>query len=376
MSDTLASASLPALYAPWIAALVGGAIPDETAATCDRCAMCAFEGAARDGDYFDPRLKCCTYLPALPNFLVGRVLADADPALARGRASVEARITAGVAVTPLGLGTPPVRRVVARHGREGFGRSRTLLCPHFVDEGGGLCSIWRHREATCATWYCKHVRGAVGLRFWRALQGLLTAIERALALDCALALGPGDEALSQLLHAAGAHDDPPSPDPIGAEELDGRASPEAYRAIWGRLADGGERDFYAACAARVAQLGLADVLARGGPEVRAHARLVAAAYGALTSTEVPAALTLGAFDVVSMDADAWRVSTYSRFDPLELPWRLLDVLHHFDGRPLAEVQAALLDAEGVELDDELARRLADFEVLVPPERLARGRARG
>ena len=46
--------------------------------------------------FFHRDTKCCTYLPDLPNFLVGRILEDPDPALAPGRASVERRIDARV----------------------------------------------------------------------------------------------------------------------------------------------------------------------------------------------------------------------------------------------------------------------------------------
>jgi hypothetical protein len=28
---------------------------------------------------FHPETKCCTYIPALPNFLVGRIVEDDDP---------------------------------------------------------------------------------------------------------------------------------------------------------------------------------------------------------------------------------------------------------------------------------------------------------
>src|SRR5262249_55419500 len=84
-----------------------GPIPAETRATCQQCAMCPpATGAASptpSPDYFNPQTKCCTYLPRLPNFLVGGILADETPEMAPGRASVEQRIRKGVTVTPLGL---------------------------------------------------------------------------------------------------------------------------------------------------------------------------------------------------------------------------------------------------------------------------------
>jgi hypothetical protein len=130
-------------------ALLAGTIPSETEATCDDCAMCAAGGAQRgDAYFFRPDVKCCSFVPNLPNFLVGRILADADPHLAAGRASVEARSEAGMAVTPLGLGQPPAYRVLYDRGAPAaFGRSRTLRCPHFLDDGVGRCAIWRHRNS-------------------------------------------------------------------------------------------------------------------------------------------------------------------------------------------------------------------------------------
>jgi hypothetical protein len=144
---------LPPLYARWMAELLAGPIPDETAATCDRCAMCVPD-AARS---FRPDTKCCTFLPTLHNFLVGRVLADSDPESATGRATVIARMQKKVGVNPLGLGPTRAHNLIYEDGGHAvFGKSRALLCPHYLD---GMCGVWKHRESTCATWFCKYVRG-------------------------------------------------------------------------------------------------------------------------------------------------------------------------------------------------------------------------
>ena len=163
-------AELPALYRPWIEALVGGAIPAESEATCDRCAMLAPVSGPAAGDlFFDPRSKCCTYVPALPNFLVGGILLDPTPESAAGRASVEARIVAGVGVTPAGLEQPPAHGLLYQSAPDAFGRTLSMRCLHYRSETG-TCGIWRHRPSVCTTWFCKYVRGAVGLRFWTALR--------------------------------------------------------------------------------------------------------------------------------------------------------------------------------------------------------------
>src|SRR5664279_5381727 len=102
---TTKSTSLPPLYAGWIEDLLGGTTPQETRATCSDCAMVQRAGEHKDEQqvFFNPELKCCTYLPDLANFLVGNILRDSSPEIAEGRASVERRLDAKVAVTPLAI---------------------------------------------------------------------------------------------------------------------------------------------------------------------------------------------------------------------------------------------------------------------------------
>src|SRR5687767_5199250 len=90
MNTTTPAGPLPPLYEAWIDQLLGSAIPPETVATCHDCAMLprAGEEVVPGEDRFSPRVKCCTFQPSLPNFLVGRILSDEDPAMAAGRATV------------------------------------------------------------------------------------------------------------------------------------------------------------------------------------------------------------------------------------------------------------------------------------------------
>ncbi|HYL82493.1 MAG TPA: hypothetical protein VEU07_16870, partial [Candidatus Acidoferrum sp.] len=68
---------LPPLYGRWMDDLLPGPIPRETAATCDDCAMWPGPGDQPRSDFFFlPETKCCTYIPTLPNYLVGRILED------------------------------------------------------------------------------------------------------------------------------------------------------------------------------------------------------------------------------------------------------------------------------------------------------------
>jgi hypothetical protein len=301
-------------------------------------------------------------VPALPNYIVGRVLADDTPEFAAGRATVAARVRAGAGVTPLGLEAPPNFSVL--YGQSAstlFGRSLALRCPHYLADVGGRCGVWAHRAAVCATWFCKYERGATGQSFWRALQQLLSQVERSLACWCVLELGPSGAALRQLIsqsQSAGRD--------INAHTLDGGADAAQQRALWGEWL-GREAEFYRACADRVNALAWADVLRLGGVQLQVYAKLAAEAYAQLCSEQLPAALKVGPFNILRLGADAATVNSYNGYDPVELPTKLLAVLPYFDGRPLAQTLASIAAEKGVKLDRELVRRLVDFKILVPSD---------
>lgn len=357
----LPTSPLPPLYAAWLEQFLAAPMPHEPDATCDDCAMCA-DGREPNANeiFFNPQTKCCTYVPALPNYLVGRILADDAPASAAGRATVVARMQAGAGVTPLGLAPPPNFSVLYGHSPAAlFGRSLTLRCPHYLAEAGGRCGVWAHRAGVCATWFCKFERGATGMNFWRSLEQLLAAVERNLAHWCLVELGFKGAPLRRLLPIQSQT----NRNNVSAHALDGVADEHEQRALWGAWT-GREEEFYRACAKRVEALTWPDVLAVGGPELQLFARLTREAYDELNSERLPAALKVGPFNVLRMGPDANTISTYSGYDPIELPTRLLEVLPYFDGRPVAQALAAIAAERGLKIDRKLVRRLVDFRVLV------------
>ena len=349
---------LPPLYAEWIDELFGAPIPTESDATCDDCAMLAENGDQEQasGIFFDPHVKCCSYVPKLPNYLVGRVFSDETTGTEAGRASMAKRVETGVGVTPLGLDQPLAFKLMYdRAGSTAFGQSSTLICPHFVDEDGGRCGIWAHRGVVCATWFCKFVRGATGRDFWADLKSLLSAVERTLSYWCVLQLDVESETLRRLV----------SPSiPMDGPALDGIADPGLYRALWGTWL-GREKEFYQECARLVGALCWQEIVSIGGPEVKLRAQVAKDAYAKLTSDELPPRLRLGAFQVVRMDQDSSRVVSYSQTDPLDLPRSLLDVLNYFDGRPTYQAIADVSAVEGINIHPQLIRKLTDFGLLVP-----------
>ena len=204
LNERAGSSPLPPLYAAWVDDLLDGAIPPETEATCDNCVMCESQSGDASppltGDrWFDLGTKCCTYVPLLPNDLVGRILLNDNPEMAPGVDSTRRRIEEGLAVTPLGLGRGTEFQVIYKSNPgEVFGRHAGLQCPH--QRGDGMCGIWLHRNSVCATWFCKHSRGAAGIQFWSAILQLIEVVERDLTVWCVLQIGLDEAALTHLLN--------------------------------------------------------------------------------------------------------------------------------------------------------------------------------
>src|SRR5205085_332318 len=170
--------------------------------------------------------------------------------------------------------------------------SAALTCPR-------CRTIWSDRAGVCATWFCKFERGATGMNFWRSLEQLLAGIERNLAHWCLLELGLKGEILRRLLPTTSQT----NRNNISAHALDGVADTHEQRTLWGEWM-GREEEFYRACAQRVEALTWPDVLALGGPELQLFAQLTRAAYDEINSEQLPAALKVGAFNVLRIGADA------------------------------------------------------------------------
>jgi hypothetical protein len=353
---------LPPLYDGWMNELLPGPLPNETRASCQSCPMIKDEPEASLGNiYFNRRIKCCAYLPRLHNFLVGRILSGDDPIEAEGRATVEARIRAGVAVTPLGLEPTRTFTLLYESSSDAFGRNSLLKCPHYLEESGG-CGVWRNRESTCVTWFCKHERGAAGQSFWRQyLQRLLANLEYELSRWCLLKLNLEEELLTRYLA-------PPlrASRSIQGAELDGQINAAEYRRNWGKWF-GRERELYIACGELVSPLSWEQVLGICGPETNTLATLTRLAWQRLVTPKLYPALHTGPLQLAEMGRESSRVVSYSEFDPLEVPNPVMNLLHYFDGRPVAQVLAEILARENISLQPDLVQKLADFRVLVPAE---------
>lgn len=345
-------AALPSLYAPWLRAVAGGPVPRETVATCDACVMLPDEGSPKDATFFLPAVKCCAFQPTLPSFLAGGILADADPRMALGRTALEKQIERRVGVVPRGVMSGAVFGLLYTHTPNVFGRAPALKCPYLAD--GGDCGVWRHRPGVCATWFCKHVRGETGFRFWRLSDKLFRAVESDLAIWCAAEMNAGSAELGGL--------DPDAAGRPDVSELGGPLDSARYREVWGEW-EGREREFYRACAKLVEPLDWDEVLGICGPSVRVLAQLVRDAYEHLASEAIPERLRLGSVALASAENGKYRVMSYSPYDPVMVPEQLVGALSYFDGRPTEDALTAILAERNISVDLRLVRRMVDFGLL-------------
>jgi hypothetical protein len=343
-------AALPLLYASWLRAITGGPIPGETKATCDQCAMLPSPGSDPEATYFHRETKCCAFQPNLPNFLAGRILSDSDPFIAEARQTLEQRISRRVMITPSRAGPGGLFPLLYRSTPNVFGRAPALRC-HYLSPTGD-CGVWKHRPGVCATWYCKHVRGDTGYRFWKLADKLLREVEEDLELWCLAELKAGYAEVDEMGSRSMPH----------VSELAGEIDWAQYRKLWGDWA-GREIDFYRACARLVEPLTWEQVEQVCGPRVRILAGLVSDAYAHLTSEAIPERLRLSEFRFTGVEGSAYKVVGYSPFDPLLMPEPLARVLHYFDGRPTEKALEAILTEQGIRIDLSLVRRMVDFGVL-------------
>jgi hypothetical protein len=134
-------------------------------------------------------------------------------------------------------------------------------------------------------------------------------------------------------------------------------------AMWGKW-NGKPREFFIECARSVNALSWEDVSNIGGMEVQVPGRLLHDAYTSLTKSDLPPRLRVNQWKhSVPVDAETVRIWTYSRYDPLDVPRRIVDVLQYFQNSPTDQTLNRIEQEKGVRLERDYVRWLTDFGVL-------------
>lgn len=311
MSDNPSLVALPHAYEVLFPALVDLELPHEHRATCDACPQAAPEGSEPDVHHpFDRDVRCCTYRPVLPNFLVGRALSRDDA----GSEKVRARIRAereGVTAQ----GVYPPSRFRSMYTNEAFGRDTRLTCPYWVP-GPLSCSIWRDRNAVCRTWYCLMTDGPRSYTLWNTVRDTLGTLEKTLAAYLARTGEPPQE---------------PS-------------HPEDWFA------------WYEACHARLEAMTDAELLDEVALPERQGLEIALQVYGELHGHDVPDRI----FPMITwreIDGDHMWIQGYSRLDTVRVPTTFMALFGQLVlGAPWREALETV-EAMGISFDDAFVEEL-------------------
>lgn len=169
--------NFPELYKKHFAKELWNSEIRETKATCENC----------NWKEYNPRLKCCTYEPFLPNYLVGAILSS-EATAPSARASILKKIENREYALPIGLVASPGFQVRFNHREENeFGQREDWLCPYYSRDSQN-CGIWKHRGAVCTTFYCQSSYGVMGSEFWKQMSDYLTYFEMALMEEALIQL--------------------------------------------------------------------------------------------------------------------------------------------------------------------------------------------
>lgn len=353
--------ALPPVYAPLLPDAFDHPAVHESRATCDACQMCDHGTVPSElsASYFRPDTKCCTYHPALPNYLVGAVFADERPELAEGKKRLREQIARRVGTSPQRLAPSKKWTLLYKASMQSsFGRSALLRCP-YLDEKE-RCSIWYHREAVCATFYCKFDNGVAGSVFWKALKGYLNFAEEQLSVWAAKQVSKDVR-------------DPREDDTaaLSLAELEERAPDDAtYGRYWGTWA-GREEEFYVACHERVRAMTREEYkkIVDDSPAGRERLEKLTDALAQLrVAPTVPERVALNKrLRVLPVEGGVVMTMPYNSYDSIKIEPELYDVLKAFtNDTTVADTRKKLAEEQGIELEDALLSMFAMHEILVPP----------
>lgn len=360
MTETLRSL-LPSVYASLLPPHFDQPVVQETRATCGSCQMLN-QGTLPDGVsgvFFRPETKCCTYQPSVPNYLIGALLSDTRADVAEGQERVRAHIKTRMGVTPQWLGPTAKYEVLYDASmRTSFGKNTVLKCTYYADDG--RCTIWRHRETICSTFYCKFSSGALAAAFWKALKDYLVHMELTLARWAM-------EAVSLDVN------EPNTPrGTLAIHELEDRPPPDGlYKKWWGPYVDR-EAEFYIACHDKIKTLNrekyvqLVDT--KKGKELLTACMT---AYQAIGTHKLPQRLQLNPKARVLPVVNGNGVivtAPYNVYDSVLIDPELYQILRRFKhDMPAAEMRKKLREEEGIELEDALLESFSRHQILLGPD---------
>lgn len=362
---------LPDLYSSFLHEPFDLHTPPTTLSTCHHCAMVCpsnqdqLQTETVAQGYFSPDVKCCSFFPRIPNYLLGALFANQDPAFDEGRERVKKIINSHIGVTPGWLGGSKKYYLLFFSAYEkSFGRSTTLRCPFFLNDSG-LCSIWKFRETDCSTFFCKHDRGAESTHFWRTFENAMAVIETILANYA------GKQVFPEMAHEVKRLGTQPQ---LDTYELEDKAPPkELYDNWWGEWS-GREVAFYVKCYEVIQNLTQDTFLEliEGNKQLASLIPSFTKIQDEVFHPRIPESL------VINPRLRTWDISEehtvfsgYRRYHPIVMISEIKELLEYFEEEAkVEEVRQKILEKDEVDIPDEIFLQLYQFRILTTTEELA------
>ncbi len=348
---------LPGIYSHFLPEFFKKEIPVESFATCHDCAMvCKTPNKKLKLKPYLPDIMCCSYYPGLPNYLVGGLLQDTDPALDEGRRRIREIIKKKSGVSPMGIQAPAKYSLFFTRTDDAFGQSKLLLCPYF-DREKKNCTIWKYRDVTCSTYLCKYTSAEAGKAFWMAMKRYLSFIQQQLCnyVMVEMEFQNLDEVIPDFSYG------PKKVERISLRDLEEQPPPdESYKKIWQDWT-GREEELYKSAYNLVHRLSTEEFDKINGITARMLLKQLEDARGKMTA--IPATLIKNP-DLTFREAgeDNYTVHLESIDASFQVPKVLLD---SFDGGGTnKEVRELLEKTFKVEIDDEFILTLYHYNILV------------
>lgn len=340
MNETVALRELlPEILRPLVPPFFDRQVSKERDATCEQCAMNREEGMAnREGKmrHLGQHLKCCTYFPRIPNFILGDLLTDASAELQPGRDIVRRIILDRSSITPIACHPSARYDFMYTHVEDDcFGRLEEITCP-FLGAGGNGCLIWPFRDRVCRTYFCLFVAGIDGRDFWSALRDYLGHLERMVALYALKEIGFPFWRFRQ---------EETAPSKLSLEDAREEISPGRHAEIWGEWS-GREEELYLSCrqvAARISPSQLPSILGMTGEALLAR---LGERLWAMENPSIPRFLRFGSGIRIDTDGQG-TVLLKSDLGTYRVSPELYRAIRSFDG--CRDVEQTLADMRADEL---------------------------
>lgn len=339
---------LPKLYHTFFPDFFENLVPVEVFSDCSNCSMiCKGNKSNMALKPFNEKTKCCTYIPNIPNYLVGNILSEDNTLAQIGKERITNTIEKRTDVTPKGIAPPKIFGLLYdKFKKNGFGHSDKFVCPYYESESGN-CTVWKYRTSDCSTYFCKYISNEKGKEFWQHLLVYLKHTEQSLIDYALLKLNFDSTVLFGI------------PKELSVEEIDGKTISEAdYEKNWKDLKTN-EKDFFIASYELIRGLSKKEFASIVG--VKGNVFLKRLEYSYQSMMHIPSKLIKNKH---AKFEEAVNGEYIVRIDLIDTKFKLdKEILEIFDGKKTNEENINSLIDKNIEVDMELIRTLYNYDIL-------------